>query len=168
MLPQSKWRQYGLPDATIEGIVIHNTNSTKSAAELAELMENDNQSSRGCHFFVDDQEVVQVMPTDWSVWNTGMGYDFGNLRCIAVEICSHPSNRKYMEGQNRAVDLIESLMEEFHLHKKDIYFHRDFQPNINCPAQILKIYGSKANFLSLITENAESTESEVNDAQTGE
>ena len=162
MLPESKWRQFGLPDATIEGIVIHNTNSTKSASQLEEMMLNDESSSRGTHFFVDDQEVVQVMPTDWSVWNTGMGYDFGNLHCIAIEIVSSLSDRKYLEGQSRAIELIEQLMEQFHLKKKDIYFHRDFQPNINCPAQILKLYGNKANFLSLITE------SEVNDEQATE
>lgn len=162
MLPESKWRQFGLPDATIEGIVIHNTNIVKSASECEEMMLNDESSSRGTHFFVDDQEVVQVMPTDWSVWNTGMGYDFGNLHCISVEIVSSLSDKQYMEGQRRAVELIESLMEEFHLKKKDIYFHRDFQPNINCPAQILKLYGNKANFLALIKE------SEVDNAETGE
>lgn len=162
MLPESKWRQFGLPGAVIKGICIHNTNIVKSASECEQMMLDDESSSRGTHFFVDDQEVVQVMPTDWSVWNTGMGYDFGNLHCIAIEICSSLSDKQYMEGQKRAVELIEELMERFHLSKKDIYFHRDFQPNINCPAQILKLYGNKANFLALIKE------SEVDNAETGE
>lgn len=163
MLPESKWRQFGLPDATIEGIVIHNTNIVKSASECEKMMLDDERSSRGAHYFVDDQEVVQAMPADWSVWNTGMGMDFGNLHCISIEICTSLSDRKYLQGQGRAIELIEELMEQFRLSKKDIYFHRDFKPDINCPAQILRIYGDKQNFLALIKE------SEVNDnAETGE
>lgn len=151
MLPESKWSQYGLPGATIQGIVIHNTNNQYLSAEgLESYLEKDNSRSNGCHFLVDYREVRQVMPTDWSVWNTGDGYSFGNLHCIALEICSNPSNELYLQGQARAVELIKELMAEFNLTEKDVYFHRDFQPNINCPAQILKLYGSKANFLALL------------------
>lgn len=149
MISQSKWNQYGLPNASIKGIVIHNTNSNYSARELEKIMKNGNFNN-GCHFFVDYEEVIQMMPLTWSVWNTGKGMDFGNTKCIAIEICTNLNNRLYLQGQDRAVELIRNLMEEFHLTKKDIYFHRDFQPNINCPAQILKLYGSKENFLKRI------------------
>lgn len=150
MLTESKWKQYGLPNATIQGIVIHNTNNQfKSAEQLEEWLSKNNYSS-GCHFLIDHKEVRQIMPTDWSVWNTGDGFSFGNLHCIAVEICSNPNTELYLQGQARAVELIKELMTEFSLTEKDIYFHRDFQPNINCPAQILKLYGSKAKFLELL------------------
>lgn len=151
MLPESKWKQYGLPNATIQGIVIHNTNNQFKSAEALEMwLEKDNERSNGCHFLVDFKEVRQVMPTDWSVWNTGDGFSFGNLHCIAVEICSNPNTELYLQGEQRAIELIRDLMAKFNLTEKDIYFHRDFQPNINCPAQILKLYGSKANFLALL------------------
>ena len=151
MLTESKWKQYGLPNATIQGIVIHNTNNQfKSAEALESFLEKDNRGSNGCTFLVDFKEVRQIMPTDWSVWNTGDGFSFGNLHCIAVEICSNPNTELYLQGQARAVELIKELMTEFNLTEKDIYFHRDFQPNVNCPAQILKLYGSKAKFLELL------------------
>ena len=150
MISESKWKQYGLPNADIKGIVIHNTNNQLWSAErLEQWLERECVSSQGTHFLVDHKEVRQVMPLDWSVWNTGMGMDFGNLHCIAIEVCSNPSNKLYLQGQDRAIDLIVELMEKFNLVLKDIYFHRDFQPNVNCPAQILKLY-TKSQFLSLI------------------
>lgn len=151
MISESKWKQYGLPDAEIKGIVIHNTNNQLWSAErLEKWLEEENRTSASCHFLVDHKEVRQVMPTTWSVWNTGSGMDFGNLHCIAIEICSNPSEELYLQGQDRAIELIKQLMEEFDLKEGDIYFHRDFQPNINCPAQILKLYRNKAEFLVLL------------------
>lgn len=152
MIPKEKWKQFGLPNAQIKGIVIHNTNNqSKSAKDLEEWMLN-TKESRGTHFLVDHNEVRQVMPLDWSVWNTGKGMDFGNLHCISIEICSNPNNRLYLQGQLKAIDLIEELLCRFNLTKSVIYFHRDFNNNVNCPSQILKMYGNKKNFLSMIKE----------------
>ena len=151
MLPESKWRQFGLPNADIKGIVIHNTNNQyMSAEELEKWMAEECRTSQGTHFFVDHKEVRQVMPLDWSVFSTGMGMDFGNTKCIAIEICSNPNSSLYLQGQERAIQLIKELMEQFNLTESDIYFHRDFQPNINCPAQIIFLYGNKQNFLRLL------------------
>lgn len=152
MLSEAKRRQYGHPDAKMRGIIIHNTNNQgKTAKELEEWMET-SKSSTGAHFFVDHNEVRQVMPLDWSVYNVGNGLAFGNTDCIAIEICSNPSNALYLQGQSKAIDLIKELMKKYDLTLNDIYFHRDFQPNVNCPAQILKRYGSKRNFLNLLRE----------------
>ena len=152
MIPKEKWKQYGLPNMEVKGIVIHNTNNQKaSAADLEKWMIN-NSTSQGTHFIVDHTEVRQVMPLDWSVWNTGKGMDFGNLHCISIEICSNPNNSQYLQGQSKAIDLIEELLCRFNLTKKVVYFHRDFNNNVNCPSQILSMYGNKKNFLSMIKE----------------
>ena len=151
MIPESKWKQYGLPDAEIKGIVIHNTNNQLwNAKRLEKWLTDENKTSAACHFLVDKYEVIQVMPLSWSVWNTGMGYDFGNLYCISIEVVSHPSEKQYEQAEQRAIELIRNLMKEFDLTEKDIYFHRDFNPTVNCPAQILKLYGNKQNFLKLL------------------
>lgn len=149
MIPRAKYRQFGRPKMTPEGIVIHNTNSPKTARELAKWMKQTDEA-RGCHYFVDSEETIQMMPLTWSVFNTGMGNDFGNTKCIAIEICTHPSERKYLEGQARAIKLIKDLMAKYHLKESNIYFHRDFNPSVNCPAQILRLYGNKQNFLQLL------------------
>lgn len=150
MLPESKWKQYGLPGATIKGIVIHNTNNQNKSAEALETWLMENRTSQGCHYLVDKKEVRQVMPLDWSVFNTGMGLDFGNLHCISIEIISHQSEADCLKAEQRALKLIRKLMKQFSLTEDDIYFHRDFQPNVNCPAQIIRRYGTKQNFLQLL------------------
>lgn len=153
MLSENKWKQYGLPNSKIKGIVIHNTNNQfMSASELKDWLENECRYNSGCHYLVDYKDIIQVLPDDWSCYNVGNGMSFGNTDCISIEICSNPNNKLYLEGEQKAIKLIKKLMKKYHLTKDDIYFHREFQRNINCPAQILKIYGSKANFLSLITE----------------
>lgn len=152
MIPKEKWKQYGLPNMEVKGIVIHNTNNQRASAADLEKWMIENDTSQGTHFIIDHKEVRQVMPLDWSVWNTGMGMDFGNLHCISIEICSNPNNSLYLQGQSKAIDLIENLMHEFNLTKKDLYLHRDFNPNTNCPSQILSMYGNKKNFLSMIKE----------------
>lgn len=149
MLPEHKWRQYGLPDAKIKGIVVHNTNSFLSAEQLENWMLN-NTTSQGCHFLVDHKEVRQVMPLDWSVFSTGKGMDFGNISCVAIEVCTNISSELYLQGERRAVELIKQLMREFNLTQDDIYYHRDFDPYVNCPAQILSRYKTKKEFLNLL------------------
>ena len=153
MLPENKWIQFGLPNSKIKGIVIHNTNNHfMGAEELAQWLEKESKHSGGCHYLVDYKETIQVLPDDWSCYNVGNGLAFGNTDCIAIEICSNLNTELYFKGQERAIELIKKLMKKYHLTTDDIFFHRDFQHDINCPAQILKIYGSKANFVSLLKE----------------
>lgn len=158
MLPENKWIQYGLPNMEVKGIVIHNTNNQSWSAERLEQYMNETDFNAGTHYFVDHNEIRQVMPLDWSVWNTGMGMDFGNLHCISIEIVSNPSEKLYEQGERKAIDLIKKLMEEYHLTINDIYFHRDFNHSVNCPAQILKKYGTKQNFLSNCRERIKELE----------
>lgn len=151
MISEAKWRQYGVPGSKIKGIVIHNTNNQqKSAKWLANWLENGNQGSNGCHFLIDHEEIIQVMPLEWSVFSVGNGMSFGNLDCIAIEICSNPCTKLYLQGQEKALVLIKDLMRKYQLKKSDVFFHRDFQPNINCPAQILNLYRNKSEFLNLL------------------
>ena len=151
MLTENKWLQYGTPNSKIKGIVIHNTNNhSMSAKQLEEWLQNDEKTNAGCHYLVDYKDVIQIMPDDWSVFNVGNGYTFGNLDCIAIEICSNPSEELYLQGEQKAIKLIKKLMKKYHITKDDIFFHRDFQPNINCPAQIIKRYKNKKEFLSLL------------------
>lgn len=153
MLSKKKWNQYGQPDSKIKGIVIHNTNNQHMDAEqLENWLENDNKRNNGCHFLVDYKEVRKVMPLSWSVWNTGQGMTFGNLDCIAIEICSNPSDIKYDQAEQRAIELIKELMKKYNIKIDNVYFHRDFDNTINCPAQILKRYKSKSVFLQKLKE----------------
>lgn len=147
MLDPNKWSQFGIERVdSIKGITIHNTHSTLSASEHFALMESATDHL-ATHYFVDENEVVQVMPESWCVWHTGKGFDLGNMRTIAIEICrSECDLETYLAAQANAKILINELLDKYQLTKADIFFHKDFQ-NVYCPHKILDIYGNKKNFI---------------------
>lgn len=152
MIDETKWSQYGfLRDISdVKGITIHNTNNYEmSARDLFNYL-NSSSESNGCHYLIDDQEIIEVMPHNYAVYHTGKGLDYGNQYTIAIEICSHLDNEKYLEGQAKAVELIEELMEEYDLTRNEIYFHKDFCSSVYCPATILQMYKTKENFLNQV------------------
>ena len=153
MLSKKKWKQYGVPDSKVKGIVIHNTNNTNmNAEELENWLENDNRGNGGCHFLVDYKEVRKVMPVSWSVFNVGNGMQFGNLDCIVIEVCTHYNQEKYNQAEQKAIELIKELIKKYKIKKENIYFHRDFQKDVNCPAQLLERYGNSKTFRRLFKE----------------
>ena len=135
--------QFGIPGLEVKGITVHNTNNALSALENYAWVEQ-TKTSQGCHYFVDEYNVVQVMPLDWCVYHTGMGIDWACKHTIAIEICrSQSSEELYLKAEKKAVGLIKSLMEQYNLTDKDIYFHQDFRQQTYCPHRILDKYGSK-------------------------
>lgn len=145
----SKARQYGDPSLpfVVKGITVHNTNSIYSAAMIyAEMQES--KSTAGCHYLVDEDEVIQVLPLTQNAWHTGKGYDFGNLYTIAIEICRSQMHWDvYKKAQDRAVNLILDLMKEYNLTPDNIYFHSDFNPRTTCPHLIKEVYGTKKEWI---------------------
>lgn len=109
MIDENKFNQYGFPrgEEDIKGITIHETNNYEmNAQELMEWLNKENKTSQGCHYLVDANEIVQVMPDDWAVYHTGKGKDWGNKFTIAIEICSSLSDEEYLKAEGRAVSLI--------------------------------------------------------------
>lgn len=152
MIDERKYNQYGFERSSedIKGITIHNTNNYQwNAREIFEWL-NEGKTSQGCHYLIDKDELIEVMPHDWGVYHTGKGMDYGTRYTIAIEICSNLNNEDYLVGEDRAIELIHTLMERYQLTKNDIFFHLDFNPQTYCPAQILDIYGNKTTFLERI------------------
>lgn len=150
MLTENKWIQYGVPRSVddIKCIVLHNTGNTfLSAQELFDYLQNECKTSQGCSYIVDHNGVIQVMPDDWSVYNTGKGDDYGNKYGIAIEICDNLNNELYKQGQDLAVDLIKELMARYNISSEEIFFHNDFAPRTYCPHIILDNYGTSQNFV---------------------
>lgn len=147
MLDREKWEQYGQPRTEkIKGITIHNTGNELSA-EALEIAMSESKQHFATHYFVDEKEVRQVMPLDWSVWHTGKGLDMGNTRTVAIEICRSRSDEEtYLKAQSNAINLIKQLLEEYHLSKSDIFFHSNFSETY-CPHRILDVYKTRENFI---------------------
>lgn len=151
MINENKFAQYGISRnlTDIDCIVIHNTHrNDMSARELKNWLENECQTSQACHYFVDDKEVVEVMPLDYVAWNTGKSYDRGNMNGIAIEICSNLDHSKYIKGEERAIKLIKKLMKEYNISVDNIFFHNEFLRNSDCPINILQLYKTKENFIN--------------------
>lgn len=147
MIDSNKYLQYGFKrDSDIKGIVIHNTGSDLSARQVFNYLNSKCKTSQGCHYLIDDKEIIEVMPLDYCVYQTGKGIDWACKYTIAIEICSNVDDKKYLKGQDRAINLIKDLMEKYNFTINDLYFHKDFA-NVYCPSDILRIYGSKQNFI---------------------
>lgn len=147
MLDKNKWIQFGQPRTeAIKGITIHNTGNNLSAKALEKAM-SQSMDHYATHYFVDEKEVIQMLPDDWACYHTGKGYDMGNMRTIAIEICRSTSDEAtYLKAQANAVKLTKSLLKKYHLSKSDIYFHSNFD-NFYCPHRILDKYKTRENFI---------------------
>lgn len=140
--------QFGYYGLKVRGITVHNTGNALSATENHDYMQN-SSDSRGCHFFVDEERVVQAMPLNWCVYHTGMGNDWACKHTIAIEICRSQSDdaELYSKAEEKAVDWIKYLMERYNLSKDKIYFHNDFRPTTYCPHRIFDEYGTKSAWI---------------------
>lgn len=158
MIDENKFAQYGFqrPVSDILGLTIHNTNNYEmTARDLFNWLNGDYKGDNGCHYLVDNKETIEVMPHDWAVYHTGKGLDYGNKYTIAIEICSNLNDQLYLEGQDRAIELIKQLMEEYNISIDNIFYHIDFNARAYCPATILDKYKTKNDFLNLIKEEKE-------------
>lgn len=149
MLDINKWSQYGKEGLEPTCITIHNTgNYDMTARKLFDYLNNECLTSQGCHFLVDDKEIIEVMPLNWKTYHTGKGEDYAFNNSIAIEICSNLDDELYLKGQENAIRLIKNYMDKFNIPKEEIYFHIDFNPTTYCPCNILDLYKTKEIFLN--------------------
>lgn len=149
MIDEKRYLQFGYKRniEDIRGITIHETNNySMSAQQLFDYLNEDSKDSRACHYFIDDEDIIEVMPHDWSVYHTGKGNDYGNKYTIAIEIVSNINNSKYEIAEAKAIQLIKQLMEEYAITQDSIFFHKDFNEKTYCPKTLLDKYGSAKRF----------------------
>ena len=150
MIKESKFIQYGFPrqEADILGITIHETNNQDmNARQLHDFLDNENKTSQGCHYIVDSNEIVQVMPDNWAVYHTGKGVDWGCKYTIAIEICSSINDDTYNKAEDRAISLIYNIQKKYHIPNDMIFFHQDFNERTYCPKTIIDKYKTSTNFV---------------------
>lgn len=120
-----------------KGITIHNTgNNMPTATALAHAnwlvtVEEAEKDYIGTHFFVDDSQIVQVLPINEVAWHAGDGQGRGNMTTIAIEICEVGN---ILQAEENALLLIGYLRQ--HLGKLPIYKHQDWTGKY-CPRVLL-------------------------------
>lgn len=150
MLDENKFLQYGYPRTVedIKGITLHETgNIEMNAQQLRDFLNDVNKTSAGYHYVVDKDEVVQLMPDDWAVWHTGKAKDWGDRYTIAVSICSYLNNDDFALAEQRTIELVEQLKEEYHIRNDMVFFHADWNERTYCPKTWLDQYGNSINFV---------------------
>ena len=120
-----------------KGITIHNTgNNMPTATALAHAkwlvsVEEAERDYIGAHFFVDDHQIVQVLPINEVAWHAGDGQGRGNMTTIAIEICEVGD---VLQAEANALLLIGYLKK--HLGDLPIYKHQDWTGKY-CPRVLL-------------------------------
>ena len=150
MIDSKKFNQYGFKRdlSDVKGICIHNT--TNYLDDVEKYIADLNAGKRdlvACHYVVNQNGVSDVLPIDYGVYHTGKLLGYGDRYTICVLICSNLNNDLYLQGQDKAIELIKELMGTYNITKDELYFHIDFNSKFYCPANILNLYGNKKNFL---------------------
>lgn len=97
-----------------EGIVIHETAKPNiSAQQWADIYNNEWQKRQTyVHAFVDHKQVVQIAPTNKTVW--GAGY-YANQRFIQVELCEEDNPQNFAQSIQNDATYIASLLHQYNL-----------------------------------------------------
>ena len=120
-----------------EFIVVHNTaNDATAESEVKYMISNNNQTS--FHYAVDEQYVVQGIPTNRNAWHAGDGGSGnGNRKGIGVEICySKSGGSKFDAAEKNAAEFVASLLKERGWGIEKVKKHQDFSGKY-CPHRTL-------------------------------
>ena len=120
-----------------EFIVVHNTaNDATAECEVKYMISNNNQTS--FHYAVDEQYVIQGIPTNRNAWHAGDGGSGnGNRKGIGVEICySKSGGSKFDAAEKNAAEFVASLLKERGWGIEKVKKHQDFSGKY-CPHRTL-------------------------------
>ncbi|WDS60608.1 N-acetylmuramoyl-L-alanine amidase [Bacillus phage BC-7] len=133
----SRLNVLGLPNFTPTEITFHNTYNDAPAINEVKNVYN-NSTGTSFHTAVDDKEVQQVMPFNWSAWHSGDGGSgAGNRKSIGVEICySMSGGPRYRKAELNAIDHISDLMVRFGIPISKVKTHQERNGKY-CPHRML-------------------------------
>lgn len=91
-VPSGQYSQKSPYSMAPKGFVMHNTAGPSSAREEAAYMINRNAEG-SMHYYVDETEAVQTLPTSRNAWHaTDGGNGYANRNLIGIEICRSSPN----------------------------------------------------------------------------
>ena len=120
------------------GITLHNTNDINEARQTTDPEQyvratiNGNMGTVRVHFYVDDDEIWQMLPIDWQSWHAGQsgkadrnGSQAGNAQTISIEcIMDGTRSEKDRRAEDNCARLIAWLMKQYGFTvEKNLYTH---------------------------------------------
>lgn len=139
-VPSGQYSQKSPYGMTPKGFVMHNTAGPSSAREEAAYMINRNAEG-SMHYYVDENEAVQTLPTNRNAWHaTDGGSGYANRNLIGIEICRSSPNDSafnaatFAKCEENACWLAAKLCVELGIAPSDqtIRWHKEFAATA-CP-----------------------------------
>lgn len=127
----------------IEFLVMHYVGAVSTARNNASYFKNTYRGA-SAHYFVDDNEVVQVVEDKDIAWHCGNDvYYCGarNSNSLSIEMCCYKMSNGSLnitaETEARAVELAKQLMKKYNIKIENVVRHYDVTHK-NCPAPFVK------------------------------
>jgi N-acetylmuramoyl-L-alanine amidase len=126
----------------IEYIVIHDTGNPRKTANADAHFRYFNQKGRNAsaHYFVDSEEILQLIPDYYSAWHCGDGrgkYGIYNYNSIGIELCIN-ADGDWEKTKRQAIVLIRELLLKHNLDKARVIRHFDASKKI-CPRKMSQV-----------------------------
>ena len=143
---------------TIKYIVIHYVGAVSSAKNNAIYFKNVNRQS-SAHYFVDDNETIQVVENKDIAWHCGSNKyycDCRNSNSIGIEMCCIKKNGKLDVSDNvvnKTIELTKELMKKYNIDLTHIIRHYDISHKV-CPAPFVNDISRWTAFKKALGEQA--------------
>lgn len=143
----------------IEYIVMHYVGAVSTAKNNASYFKNTYRGA-SAHYFVDDNEIVQVVEDKDISWHCGSNtYYCGarNSNSIGVEMCCIKKNGKLDISEKvveKAIELVKELMEKYNIPVDRVVRHYDVSHKV-CPAPFVNDVSRWNDFKSKLGQATE-------------
>lgn len=134
----------------IEYIVMHYVGAVSTAKNNADYFKNIYRGA-SAHYFVDDNEIVQVVEDRDISWHCGSNKyycDARNTNSIGIEMCCFRNNSKLdisSTTEEKAIKLVKELMKKYNIDINHVIRHYDVSHKV-CPAPFVNDIDRWNNF----------------------
>lgn len=133
---------------SIKYIVLHYTGNKGDTAKNNAIYFGGGNRGASAHYFVDDNEIVQVVEEYNASWSVGDGkgkYNITNQNSISIEMCCNSEGEVSEKTEANALELVKSLMNKYNISTTNIVRHYDASRKI-CPNWSSNNWGRWLNF----------------------
>ena len=120
---------------SIKYIVLHYTGNKGDTAKDNGTYFCGGNRGASAHYFVDDNEIVQVVEEYNSAWSVGDGkvkYNITNQNSISIEMCCNSDGKVSEKTEANALELVKRLMDKYNISINNVVRHYDASRKI-CP-----------------------------------
>lgn len=140
----------------IQYIVLHYTGNNGDTANNNATYFNACNRNASAHYFVDDNEIIQVVEDYNASWHCGDGngrYDITNRNSIGIEMCCAANGEVSERTEANALELTKELMSKYGISTNNVVRHYDASRKV-CPNWSANNWERWVNFKSKLGDEA--------------